>query len=288
MLGFEYDSISSTKNKLNDLLTFEYDSIPHNLKWDYNLAMSSYLMHIGIYNNSYDHYADSVNLYYKRALKHEPRKDATAVILYIGYKGHKRARSSNIFSVSENYHYFLDNLPHFNADSFIRVWSIIRPFGATEDSKPDPILSDTSVSPILLKVFSFDQNIRKKKPKEMHSIEVVDSMNRMIVDTFYSNNRDLKLLSNNERYIISLVLHHSANWEWNKKWFINFFSQSTKGSLIGIATKRHLLPSNSLFKNEPDFYEYLHTLIKSFPDAARNYGFKEYLNQNHKINENHD
>lgn len=281
MYGYELDSIHSTLDKLEDLNQIDYNKLDSTLKWNYNMAKASYMGHLSHSKDSSLNYKDSISFYLLRAIEFEPKQDQTAKIISIGYRGHKRALSRGTFTKSQKWHYFLEDVPNVDIEGFLLEWSIRFPFGPDgNNEKLNPLLSDTMISDLLIDIYLSDQEVRGNLPLDFELMRNTDSINRTRVDSIYEANENLGELSEGERSIISLVLHHSEDWAWNKKWFDRLLcgrmAGLSHGPILSLALERHLFPSKSMFKNESDFNEFLDYLIVQYPNEAEEYNFKYY------------
>ena len=103
-------------------------------------------------------------------------------------------------------------------------------------------------------------------------------MNRVAVDSLYRESGNLSSFTKNEIRTFALILHHSDDCEWNRKWTKIFFSELKSENLksvplLGIAVERMFGSQESVCLNrEPEVTtHFLDKLRKKYPILYKEY-----------------
>ena len=97
-------------------------------------------------------------------------------------------------------------------------------------------------------ILTNDQKYRGNNEMNWELQNPLDLINRNYVDSLYSINKSFAHFDKYEQNAFSIVLHHSNDCEWNKKWFLIWFDEIDKGYVNG----GHLFGQAIIRMLEPD------------------------------------
>jgi len=133
-------------------------------------------------------------------------------------------------------------------------------------------------------IIANDQKYRGNNEMNWELQNPLDLINRNYLDSLYNINKSFKNLNSYEQDAFSLVLHHSNDCEWNKKWFMIWFDEISKdhvngGNLFGEAIKRMLEPHKGVcwMRNPIETRIFIDKLKGTFSDKmALDYGYHSF------------
>lgn len=133
-------------------------------------------------------------------------------------------------------------------------------------------------------IIANDQKYRGNNEMNWDLQNPLDLINRIYLDSLYNINKSFKDFNSYEQNAFSLVLHHSNDCEWNKKWILIWLDEISKGyvnggNLFGEAIKRMLEPDKGVcWKLDPTGTRaFIDKLKKKFPKKlALDYGYNSF------------
>jgi len=109
----------------------------------------------------------------------------------------------------------------------------------------------------------------------------IDFRNRKILDSLYHEHDfpSFKKVSENAQSVAWLILHHSTDCEWNKKWILRFLDaykdKQIGGGFLGQTIERFFEPASGFCKN--DSKQFIALLKSKYPlEYGKIFGYNTY------------
>jgi len=233
MTGEDIDGLNKNFARI---MQYDYNELTKASKGRYNLINTVYR----IYNEK-----DSVDFYFNRAYKMSTKSVCLTITGYERY--HKRRVASG--EISSGIRPFIHDMVNIDADVFLDNCNRLLDSLKSNDTKEAEII----ISKEILEIKNNDRKYRVNGNEDWSLQNELDSINRNLLDSLYFAKKSLKPFSEDELFVISLVLHHSADCDWNKKWTRIFFYEKTKSNLHGLSL---LGPAMDRMYDEKDGYCY--------------------------------
>ena len=248
------DLISEDYSKL---LSYDYDKLTHVAKASYNLRYSILRLYSG---------RDSSLFYFQKAYRQRPKYVCNIIVPTASYH-ESRIKDGDIH---ENYNWFLLDIPDFSETDFINECDSI--FFSNKK-----IIKEV-YSNLFEKISRNDHKYRTNKDINWEKQNYLDSINRNIIDSIYISHGSLLKLSQDEINLISLILHHSDECFWNRKWVEYFFKEIVLNNIdapqfLGIAIDRMYRKGDGFCYKEDAFEvkSLIDSLNSIYPDLTEKF-----------------